>query len=199
MNNKKLPSEKHESNYIDKIIKENSESLAPFIIKRIFNLQIDRMENLPAIRQQVTIEKEPDFLRLIYNKDYPDGAVVQLEFETGDTKQMVKRMLIYLSLLYNTTGKPVLQYVLFLGKGKAKMPTRIEFDGIDYYFTLINIEDFSYLDFIESSQPEEVILSLLANHDEISDDELLDMILGRFVELRSDEVSTKKFLGTCKE
>lgn len=187
--------QKSEANYIDKIIKENCQNLVPFIVRRIFGVEFDEMKNLPEIKQQVTKEKEPDFLRIIHNQEYSDGAIVQLEFETSDYKKMDKRMLEYLALLHKKTEKPVLQFVLYLGEGQAKMNREIVFGRLDYSFEVINIQDFRYEDFINSTSSEEVILSLLANSDDISEDELLDLIIHRLVQLNGNSLATKKFIN----
>lgn len=197
MNNKEgnVPPKKEEANYIDKIIKENCQNLVPFIVRKIFGLHFDEMKNLPEIKQQMTREKEPDFLRIIYNSDYQDGVIVQLEFETTDFKKMDKRMLEYMALLHKKTEKPVLQFVLYLGKGQATMNQVIKFGRLNYSFEIINIEDFNYQEFIHSDRSEEVILSLLANSDDLSKEELLDLILHRLVALNKDTLAAKKFVN----
>jgi len=194
-NKNKSKSIKLEGNYIDKIFKENCASLLPFIFKKMLNLQFEKIENLPAIKQQTTLEKEPDFLRKIYSNDYPEGAVVQLEFETSDDMEMLKRMLLYLSLEYKRSKMPILQYVLYLGKGKSSMKCHLKFGKLDYGYTLLNIEDFSYLDFIHSAVPEEVLLALLSDYENRSLDEILEMIIGRLQKLSGDTLATKRFIN----
>jgi predicted transposase/invertase (TIGR01784 family) len=186
--------EKKEGNYIDKIIKENCQNLMPFFFRSIFHFNIADAENLPEIKQQKTTEREPDFLRLVHNDSFPDGVVLQLEFEVQDNPKMAKRMLRYISMLHENTDKPVLQFVLYLGTGKAKMSDKIEFGQLKFAFKLFNIEDFSYHDFINSEYPEEVILSVLATHEDISEDQLLELIIGRIVDLKGKRLATEKFL-----
>lgn len=195
MNNKKgnAPHKKEEANYFDKIIKENCSNLVPFIFRKIFGLEFDKIDNLPEIKQQTTKEKEPDFLRIVYNDEYSEGVIVQLEFETSDYQKMDKRMLEYIAILHKRTEKPVLQYVLYLGIGKANMNRIIKFGGLNFSFDVLNIQDFSYQDFINSPYPEEVILSLLASPDDISEDEMLDMIIHRIIQLEGDTLSRKRF------
>ena len=187
------PSDKRESNYIDKIIKENCQDLLPFICSRILKIAIDKMENFPETKQQITREKEPDFLRMIYNKEHPKGAVFHLEFELKDSARMLARMLEYVGILFKKTRKPVLQFVLYLGVGKSKMKSKIHFGQLDYAFTVISIEDFSYLDFVNSDTAEEVLLSILARHDDISIDALLTLIIKRLFVLKGKTSEMKKF------
>lgn len=188
------PADKREANYIDKIIKENCQNLVPFIFRKIFKLQYHKIENMPEVKQQVTVEKEPDFLRIVYNDDYPDGVVVQLEFESGDAENMDKRMLMYLAMLYWNTDKPILQFVFFLGAKQVKVKSIIRFGNLDYQYGVINIQDFSYKDFIHSEYSEEVILSILADTENLNYDELIDLILQRLVELNGNTLATRKFV-----
>ena len=188
-----LSAEKTEANYIDKIIKENCKNLVPFILRKIFGLNFTRIENLPELKQQVTLEKEPDFLRKIYNDDYPDGVVLHLEFETGDYAEMDARMLFYLGLLYRKMRTPVLQYVLYFGTGTAVMNDEIRFGRLDYGFDVISIENFSYRDFINSDTPEEVILGLLADKEGLSHEEIIELILSRLKLIRESEYAVSKF------
>lgn len=156
-------------------------------------MQFHEIKSLPDIKQQVTQEKEPDFLRLVINDEYPEGVVVQLEFETSDYPKMDKRMLDYIGILHKNTNKPVLQYVLFLGEGKAEMNNQLNFGNLKFFFPVINIEDFHYSEFMNSTHPEEVILALLGNHEELTDDEILELILSRLVELKGDTIEIGKF------
>lgn len=104
-------------------------------------------------------------------------------------------MLEYVGMLHKNTGKPVLQFVVFLGVGKAKMNTTISFGQLQFSFTVINIQDFDYQDFLKSIYPEEVLLSLFASHKNISTHELVERIIRRLVELKGDSLATKKFIN----
>ena len=168
--------EKREANYIDKIIKENCGNMVPFILRKIFDVEFERIENLPELKQQVTLEKEPDFLRKIYNEEYPEGVILHLEFETADSAKMDARMLLYLSLLYQKLQKPVLQFVLYFGIGNAEMNTEIKFGDINYKFNVISIEGFSYKEFVVSNTPEEVILALLADREDLTYEQIIELI-----------------------
>jgi len=118
---------------------------------------------------------------------------VQFEFELKDNTNMDKRMLEYIGILHKNTNKPVLQFVVYLGKGKAKMNNSIKFGQLDFAFNVVSIEDFDYKEFLDSPYPEEVLLSLLAFHEDISDEELLKLILQRFIQLKGKSLATKKF------
>ncbi len=186
---------KGEGNYIDKIIKENCQKMIPFIFEKLCGLQWTKREPLPDTKQQITREREPDFLHIIYNDDYPKGAVIHIEFETSDSPKMSRRMLEYVAILHLKTNKPVLQYVVYLGEGKAKMKRRIKWERLDYFFEVINIEDYSYREFLDSDYPEGVIFSLIANHDDISVSDLTELIIGRIVKNKEDKNANTKFIN----
>jgi len=186
---------KNEGNYIDKIIKENCQNMAPFIFEKLCGLEWTKREPLPETKQQVTREREPDFLHLIYNNDYPKGAVVHLEFETSDSHKMCRRMLEYIGILHLKTNKPVLQYVIYLGEGKARMKRRIQWSRLDFSFEVINIEDFSYQEFLNSGFPEGVIFSLIASHDDISVGDLTELIISQLVRNKKDKAANTKYIN----
>ena len=180
-NTKSNPFGKGEGNYIDKIIKENCQEMKSFIFEKFCGLEWNKTEPLPDTKQQITREREPDFLHIIYSDDYPKGAVVHIEFETSDSQKMCRRMLEYTGVFHLKTNKPVLQYVIYLGKGKAKMKRNIKWLRLDYSFAVINIEDYSYLEFLDSDFPEGIIFSLMANHEGISTGDLTELIIRRLV------------------
>ena len=185
---------KEEGNQYDKIIKENILNLIPALLKRVVGLETFRVEDLPIIKLQTTLEREPDFLKLIYDANFKEGRIMQLEFESGNESYMAMRMLEYCGIIHRKFRKPVEQHLIFLGSKPSSMKTKIEFLGLSYEFKIHNLSEISYKTFINSNQPEEVILSILANKDDLSSEEIIQLILKRLVHLRGDSLATRKFI-----
>lgn len=185
---------KEEGNQYDKIIKENVLSLIPILLKRVIGLTAFRVEDLPVIKLQTTLEREPDFLKLVYDANFPDGRIMQLEFESGNETYMNMRMLEYCSIIHRKLKKPVEQHLIFLGEKPSTMKTNIQFLGLSYEFKIHNLSEISYKKFINSNEPEEVILSILADRDDLSAEEIIQLILKRLVHLRGDSLATRKFI-----
>jgi len=104
-------------------------------------------------------------------------------------------MLEYTGILHKKTKKPVLQYVIYLGKGKAKMKRKINWPRLDYSFVVIDIEDYSYKEFLNSEFPEGIIFSLMANHEGLSVNELTELIVRRLVKNKEDKNTNTKFIN----
>ena len=115
MAKRKPSNNKQEGNQYDKIIKENILSLIPALLKRVLGFEDYQLEDLPVIKLQTTIEREPDFLKLLYDKRFPKGRILQIEFETGNETYMEMRMLEYCSIIYRKFKKPVEQHLIFMG------------------------------------------------------------------------------------
>ncbi len=192
---KRRPSKnKQEGNQYDKIIKENILSLIPALLKRVLGIENYRLEDLPIIKLQTTIEREPDFLKLIYDKEFPKGRILQIEFERGNETYMEMRMLEYCSIIYRKFKKPVEQHLIFMGSQPSTMKTKIEFLGLSYKYKCHNLCEISYKKFIDSKHPEEVILSILANKDDLQAEEIIRLILKKLVYLKGDSIATRKFI-----
>ena len=119
---------------------------------------------------------------------------MQLEFESGNESHMAMRMLEYCSIIYRKYRKPVEQHLIFLGNKPSTMKTSINFLNLSYAFQIHNLSEISYKTFIESEQPEEVILSILTNKEDLAAEEIIHLILKRLVQLKGDSLSTRKFI-----
>ena len=189
------PSPKEEANKFDKIFKENIEPLIPVFLRVIIGLKGYRMENPPKIKLQVTLEKEPDFIRIIFPKGGLASYIFHLELETSDGKNFNARMLFYLAIIFMTFRMNVEQHVIYLLEGKPKNITgKIKFMGFTYHYQVHCITDYSYRNFIGSEDPEVILLSVLADHGGKSGQEILRMILHRLVELRGNSEGILKFI-----
>lgn len=96
--------QRKEGNKYDKIIKENLKSLIPALLNKVLGLKVLRIEDLPAVKMQTTLEREPDFLQLVYDEVFPEGRIIHLEFESSNETNMERRMLAYLGMLYRKHG-----------------------------------------------------------------------------------------------
>ena len=185
---------KSEGNKYDKIIKENLCELAPAILRKVLGLQDIRMKDLPQTRQQTTIEREPDFLKLVYDKTHPKGRIVQIEFEGKSEKHMNARLLEYLGIVYRKYLLPVEQHLVYIGSGKPNINCKIEFGNLKYHFSVHYFSEIHYEQFLFSNQPEEVILSILASPGKETPAHIIRMILERLLHLRGDSRETLKFI-----
>jgi len=119
---------------------------------------------------------------------------MHLEFESGNETYMNMRMLEYCSIIHRKFRKPVEQHLIFLGEKPSTMKNSIHFLDLSYEFKIHNLSEISYKNFINSNQPEEVILSILADRDDLSAEEIIQLILKRLIQLKKDSLATQKFI-----
>lgn len=147
----------------DKIIKENIESIILPLAKKVLNMP--EPEGLLEIPDdlQYTIERKPDFLKIVTNTSGDGLFILQLEFQTRDEPDMLSRMLFYAAQLYGKYQLPVQQYVFYIGNRPARMRRELNQEDLSFRFHVRNIIDVSYLDFLETDKPEEMVLAILGN------------------------------------
>lgn len=147
----------------DKIIKENIESVLLPLAKKALGLpEPEGMIEIPD-DLQYTIERKPDFLKIITNADGESLFILHLEFQTRDESDMLSRMLFYAAQLYGKYKLPVKQYVFYIGKRPAKMRRELEQEDLFFRFHVRNVVDVPYQTFLNTDKPEEMVLAILGN------------------------------------
>jgi hypothetical protein len=181
---------KREGNIYDKIVKENIESIIPALMNSVLGFKV--LESV-VIREklQQTKEKEADVLRIITD---PSGKkfILHLEFQVDDYKKMAYRMADYWVLLKSKYKFPVRQFVIFIGDKEPTMKTVLAEDGNYFQFQLINITQFDYLRFLNSTNPEEIILAVLGNFGGEKPEMALSHIIQRLQETKTDQTTLQK-------
>ena len=184
--------DKQEGNLYDKIVKENIESIIPALMNSVLGFTVVEAVVIKEKLQQ-TKEKEADALRIITD---PSGKkfILHLEFQVDDYAKMIYRMIDYWGLLKSKYDLPVYQYVIFIGDGESKMIDLIEENGNRFNFTKINITQYDYLRFLNSDNPEEVILAVLANFGNQKPEKALNQIILKLEETINDHRTFQKYL-----
>jgi predicted transposase/invertase (TIGR01784 family) len=190
----KKESPKIESNQYDKIIKENLKPLLKPLLRRVLGLKFLKMKFLPVTKQQTTLEREPDFICLIYSQEYPNGIIIHIEFQTDGDPQMADRILEYVGIERRRYRLPVLPFVICIGEDRPFISNEICENGLHFTFPVHYLCDEPYHDFIQSNNPEEVILAILANFEGKTPEEIISMILNRLYELRANSPLLNRFL-----
>ena len=184
-----------EGNKYDKIIKENLQSLIPALLRTVMNLGGIRLENLPQVKLQTTIEREPDFLKKMYSENHPAGCILHIEFEGKDEKETDYRMLEYGAIMVRKFKLPVEQHLVYLLEGEPQNITGIiDFKTIMCRYQVHCLWTISYKTFIHSENPEEVLLSILANYNGEPPAVVIRLMLERLIQLRGNSLATKKFI-----
>jgi hypothetical protein len=182
--------DKREGNIYDKIVKENIESIIPALMNSVLGFKVMDSTVIKEKLQQ-TKEKEADVLRIITD---PSGRkfILHLEFQVDDYKKMIYRMIDYWGLLKSKYKYPVRQFVIFIGDKEPTMKTVLAEDGNYFQFQLINITQFDYLRFLNSANPEEIILAILGDFGSENPLTALSQIIHRLEETKTDQTTLQK-------
>lgn len=180
------------ANDYDKIFKENIASLLLPLTEKYLGIKIRNSRELKD-KLQTTIEKEPDFIRII-KTDTEEEFILHIEFQTQDEEGMIYRMQEYYSLLRRKHKLPVRQFVIYLGKQPSRMETRLAPEEIFTGFSLRSMRDYSYESLLDSQIPEEIILAILSNFNKQQPSEVIRQILRRLQGIGGDEITLRKYI-----
>ena len=155
-------------------------------------IRIVRSEQLKD-RIQTTIEKEPDFIRIVETAE-AERLILHLEFQTSDEEGMVYRMQEYYGLLRRKYRLPVRQFVIYLGRKPSRMQTMLPAEDIFTGFGLTSLHEQPYATLLSSGIPEEVILAVLADFEGRDPEDVLQAIIGKLCEISGQEITLRKYI-----
>jgi hypothetical protein len=181
----------HQSSQYDKIFKENIEAVISSIMQNVLKITAITMVELPDDIQH-TKERKPDTLKKITD-DKGNTFVLQIEFQVKNDDEMVHRMLDYKAMLFRKYNLPVHQYVIYLGKGKVSMESKLQTVGLLFEYNLLAINTIDYKTFLKSNQPEEIVLAILANFDRETPEIALKRIISRLEETTDGDLALKRY------
>jgi hypothetical protein len=179
-------------NQHDRILKENFFlGFLPVLGKLLKLPSIRHTEEIPE-KIQHTLEREPDFVRIVETEG-GERFILHLEFQTSNDSSMLKRMAEYHALLQRRFDLPVRPYVLYFGKDKPSMQTQLPKDRIFRGFELLNFQQLPAEDFLASDRPEEVLLAILGEFGTKLPEDMVEQILHRLRELCPTPATLSKY------
>lgn len=165
----------------DHIVKETIQSLVLELLRHTTDLRLTEYQLVyPELPK--TLEKEADFVLRTRQADGTE-ELVHLEFQAFNDPAMLARMLLYFGLLHFTYRLPVRQIVFYFGQAPVRMPTRHRQRNVDFTYELIDLEAISYRAFLDSENPEMVILTILSDFEEKTADWMVEQILRKLASL----------------
>ncbi len=178
----------------DRIFKENIEEIILPLARKV--LGIPEPAGLIEVPDDLhrTIERRPDFLKIVTDADGKLVQILHIEIQTKDERDMVYRMLEYAGLLVRRYELPVKQFVLYIGPGQARMRSELAHTHLQFRFFVHNLSDIPFTEFLDSDKPEELVLAILANRGALPPEELIDRVLQRLVAISPKPIDAEKFL-----
>ena len=141
------------ANDYDKLFRENIEQLLVPLARRFFGANPERFTELPD-DIQTTIERRPDFLKKVVAQSPKDkDFLLHIEVQTQDDHEMIYRMMEYSAILIRKYKIDVRQSVVYIGTGKSKMMSTLQYSGHHFRYRLISFSDYDYRLFLDSDLP----------------------------------------------
>ncbi len=179
-------------NDYDKILKENIAGLLLPLTEKYLGIKIKDSQELKD-KLQTTIEKEPDFLRIVRTHTNEE-FILHLEFQTRDEEGMIYRMQEYYGLLRRKHGLPVKQFVIYLGNKTSRMVSQLPPGEVFTGFALKSLKNYSCESLLDSQVPEEIILAVLADFNQQKPAQVIKRILERLREIGQEEITLRKYV-----
>ncbi len=145
----------------DKIFREVLKDIFPAIARKVLGIEAGRYVSLPA-DLQYTSEREADQVWEV-TPDAGAPFALHCEFQTGNDKRMLPRMLLYYGFLYYRKQLAIRQYVVYVGREPVQMESVLHAENLDFAYHLVDLRNFPYQTFLASDRTQEVVLAVLAD------------------------------------
>ncbi len=181
-----------ESKAFDKILKENLEELFLPIAEKWLGFKILQSKPLPE-KLQVTLEREPDFVRIV-ETDKPETFILHLEFQSTNDAEMLYRQAEYKAILQRKYQLPVRQFVIYLGSQPMTMKTQLPPEQQIVGFELRNIQAYRYEQLAWSNTPQEIILAILGDFHGETPEVVIQQIIDRLLQVVHGKLELQKYV-----
>jgi predicted transposase/invertase (TIGR01784 family) len=176
-------------NKYDISLKDVFSGLEVEFTKAFLGFEIKEAEALNVELQKIE-EVKADYICKI--KDNEDKEfILHIEFQSDNHRQMHIRMLRYLTELHKRYKLPVIQFVVYVGRNKMNMKSKIEFENyqtkIDYQYKIINTSELDCSEFLNSDSDDLVALAILCDFKDRDKREVVHKITQRLEELSSGD------------
>ena len=173
----------------DKIFKETIEKIGTPILQKLLGIEAATIENVPTGIPR-TIERRADFLKIGIDNATLLKTLYHLEFQSDVHLTMLQRLLVYFSLFFEKFKLPIKQYVIYLGTGNWTAETHLSMPNISFHYEVICLNTIDYELFVNSEQPEEIILAILADFKKQDKSKVIQ----RIIKSLKDKTKNKKKL-----
>ena len=188
----------------DKILKENIEAIFLPIVEKMLGISIKETFEIKD-KIQITIEREPDFLKIIIDQNGKKW-ILHLEFQTTNDPNMIYRMAEYKAILLQRSPFPkgslrgglrkyqipVRQVVIYLGSEKPKMQTQLPEEEQITGFELRDIREFPTQSMLDSEIPEGIILSILMDYKKADAEKVIEEIIYKLQQSSKSESELRR-------
>ena len=190
---KKKVKQLYEGNAFDKIFKENAESIFIPIVEEYLGIKIKSFKHLKE-KMQVTLEREMDFFYEV-ETEQGERLILHIEFQTEDDPEILYRKGEYHGIQLRRKKMTIRHLVIYLGKNKPTMPTKLPENEIYRGFDLINIHEFNREKLLSSQIPGVIITAILTQYPEEQVESILRFIVMRLKIVCQNASELSKYLN----
>ncbi|MBF0608908.1 MAG: Rpn family recombination-promoting nuclease/putative transposase [Magnetococcales bacterium] len=180
------------SGQYDRIIKETMRDVVDVLISKVMKIDVVSVTNIES-KMQVTDEREADFLLRVVTAQ-GETVIIHIEFQLTNDADMVYRMLRYWCHMKQIHKLPVVQYVFYIGNKPLTMSEVIVEADVNYRYNLIDMRTLDCEQFLYSTRPKEMIISLLCNLQGKGAEVYLTELLQRIRDFVSEETLRSKYI-----
>ncbi len=189
---RKKPAKKGEGNRYDKIFRENAVVIFRPLLERVLGIVIVSLQ--PEVMEFLkTHEREVDFMYRVKTEEGKE-LLLHLEFQTTDNREMIYRVSEYHGMALRAVRLPQKHVVVYLGKKKPRMRTKLRKEEVFSGFDLIYLHELDPSQFLISQVPEEIILAILCNFPPEKVESILRMILIQLKQVCKSKNELSKYL-----
>ena len=163
------------------------------MIKRKTGLDVVNITELPTDLSRTQSRRIDALLLVELSTGYK--FILHIEIQSKNDSQMDDRELFYYAIIYHKYRLPVQQFVLYLGKEKMKMPMGIQHQDLQHRYNIISMNEIPVAELINSDNPQEIILAVLAKYDVKDASDVVTQIITNLFLLERDEEILKKYLA----
>jgi hypothetical protein len=159
----------------DNVLKKTFSRVYQSIIQKLLGLDVRNVVKIPTSFSR-TKEKRSDFAIKV-SRPNEKPHIVHVEFQSENDKNMDKRELGYYGDYYWEYNLEIIQYVIFLGKGKLTMPTEIKHKNLNFKYNVIVMNQIDVELFLKSDNSHEIILAVLCKFERKDAPKIIAQIL----------------------
>ena len=175
----------------DIVSKEVVKSVLLELARSLFGLNIQNIVLIDEEFERVESRRADIVAKADENK------ILHIEIQTNYDKLMPIRMLrYYTDIKAKYLNLPVLQYVVYLGKGNLK--TFLSDEGLEYSYNLIDMKKIDCNVFLERNTPEDTVLAILCDFKNKNPENVVEYIIEKLISI-TDSNGFKKYMLILEE
>ncbi|MBE0469759.1 MAG: hypothetical protein IBX55_09670 [Methyloprofundus sp.] len=148
----------------------------------LFGLELQSAELLETEQQRIE-DRRADLCARVVDKDQ-QAFILHLEIQNQNQRIMPERMLRYFTdLRLQYPGEKIHQYLLYIGRKPLSMKNGIETEQLQYHYSVIDMHQKNYREFLNQKTPDAVVMAILCDFDGVKKHAVVHEVLRNLMAL----------------